>query len=156
MSDQKIKSAAGKVPFNLIPMQALAGAARCFEGGAHIYQPGNYLLAEDDVETVTARYAGAAQRHLSRMQGLHGLWSFPSAVDEDTDQAKGSFLYQLDHAISSLIMLSAILRDRGVLDEDPGMDNRIKEDRITKNPELEEGKKCVCFTCGYFGEGGEF
>jgi hypothetical protein len=58
------------------------------------------------------------------------------AVDEDTDKAKGSFLYHLDHALSSLIMLSAILRDRGVLDEDPGMDNRIKEDvpKLTYGP----------------------
>jgi hypothetical protein len=162
MSDQKIKSAAGKVPFNLIPMRALAGVARCFEGGAHIYQPGNYLLAEDKAEDIAARYGGAAQRHLSQLQRLDGLWTMLDAVDEDTDKTKGSFLYHLDHALSSLIMLSAILRDRGVLDEDPGMDNRIKEDlerhkppKITYDP---NGRITISGgnSLGYVGEGGEF
>jgi hypothetical protein len=119
--DLKIKTAAEKVPLDLIPLHALAGTARVFQHGGAKYEPGNFLLAQDD--DAPRRYAGALLRHLSAAQDPNGLvtWASIAALDEE------SGLPDLDHAIASLIMLRAAAIKKGALPADPGVSNLIKE-----------------------------
>jgi hypothetical protein len=116
--DHKIKTADGKCPLGLIPLRVLKGPARAFEHGAAKYAPGNYIGGTTD-NGAPQRYASAALRHLSDLQGLSGLFDNLTAADRE------SGLPHLDHAIASLVMLRAILQDEGVLSEDPGQSDLI-------------------------------
>lgn len=115
MSDQKIKTAAGKVPLNLVPLRALKGPSRVFQHGGVKYAIGNFLTAED--RDVANRYCGALLRHLADAQRLDGTFDFESMAKVDDE----SGLPEIDHGICGLIMLRAILTKLGVLAEDPGM-----------------------------------
>lgn len=106
LADLKIKTAAGKVPLQLLPLWALKGLARVFEYGAKKYAPGNWILARD--QEAIDRYIGAALRHIAEMQLDAKL----------LDRESG--LPHIDHAIASLVMLRGILIQHHDLDEDPG------------------------------------
>lgn len=137
MSDQKIKTAAGKVPLNLIPLRACKGASRVFQHGGVKYVLGNFLTAEDT--DVANRYVGAFFRHIADTQGLDGLFDV-SAMGKLDDE---SGLPEIDHALCGLIMLRAILTKRGILPEDPGMSKLVaavgtdREPRDVSAPSLE-------------------
>ncbi len=113
--DQKIKTAQGKVPLDLVPLSALKGAARVFGYGAKKYAKGNWYCATDD--EFGARYAGGALRHLSDAQRPDGTFDFASlaALDEE------SGLPEIDHMLCGLIMLRGLCVKRGVLAADPGV-----------------------------------
>lgn len=114
MPDQKIKTAAGKVPLNLVPLGALKGAARVFAYGAQKYAKGNWYTATDD--EFGERYVGGALRHLAAAQQPSGVFDLQSLtwVDEE------SGLPEIDHMICGLLMLRGLLTKRGALPEDPG------------------------------------
>lgn len=115
MSDQKIKSAAGKVPLDLIPLRTLKGAARVFEYGAKKYARGNWYSATDD--EFTHRYVGGALRHLSDAQNPDGTFDFESMCARDLE----SGLPEIDHLLCGLMMLRGLLTKRNVLPADPGV-----------------------------------
>ncbi|TXH58220.1 MAG: hypothetical protein E6Q97_02930 [Desulfurellales bacterium] len=115
--DQKIKTAAGKAPFELLPwayaealtrglgladvqpeatFSTIEGLAWVFEYGSRKYAPRNYARALPDEATV-ARYIGAARRHL-----------IADLAGQTFDLESG--LPHLDHALASLVMLAVILR----------------------------------------------
>lgn len=137
MSDQKIKTAAGKVPLNLIPLRACKGASRVFQHGGVKYALGNFLTAEDT--DVANRYVGAFFRHVADTQGLDGLFDV-NAMGKLDDE---SGLPEIDHALCGLIMLRAILTKRGILPEDPGVSKLVasagtdREPRDVSAPSLE-------------------
>ncbi len=112
--DQKIKTASGKVPLDLVPLSALKGVARVFGYGAKKYARGNWYRATDD--EFGARYAGGALRHLSDAQRPDGTFDLVSlsAIDKE------SGLPEIDHMICGLLMLRGLCIKRGVLVEDPG------------------------------------
>lgn len=119
MTDLKIKTSAGKPPLQLLQLHALIGAARVREYGDSKYAPGNWLLADPNLETC-ARYAGAALRHLMAMQEAGGLFT-PSSVRRLDDESKGgSGLPHIDHAIMSLVMLREIMQFNHLMTADPG------------------------------------
>lgn len=115
MSDQKIKTSAGKPSLNLIPLSALVGVARVFGYGTTKYAPGNYLRAIDD--DIGNRYIGGALRHCASLQRPDGLYDLESLATVDNE----SGLPEIDHMLCGLIMLRAILVERGVLPVDPGL-----------------------------------
>lgn len=115
MSDQKIKTAAGKCPLDLVPLEALKGAARVFEYGARKYAKGNWWTATDD--EFTHRYVGGALRHLCDAQNFDGTYDFDSLSSRDIE----SGLPEVDHMICGLLMLRGLLIKRGVLAADPGV-----------------------------------
>lgn len=115
MSDQKIKTAKGKVRMDLIPLKALQGAARVFEYGAQKYAKGNWYCATDD--EFTERYTGAALRHLTDAQNDDGTFDMDSLANVDAESGQP----QIDHIICGLIMLRGLLTKRGVLAADPGL-----------------------------------
>lgn len=117
MSDQKIKTAAGKVPLDLVPLQALKGAARVFQYGAKKYARGNWHSATDD--EFTHRYVGGALRHLADAQNPDGTFDFKSLAATDAE----SGLPEVDHLICGLLMLRGLLIKRDVLRADPGVPN---------------------------------
>ena len=83
----------GKVPLNLVPLDALASVAWVFRHGEVKYGPENWrkpLPQGNDVE----HYVGAALRHLAASQ------------HDRKAQDKESGLSHLDHAIASLIIAS--------------------------------------------------
>ena len=113
--DQKIKNAAGKAPFELLPWahvlrthqlircwgtprarySAFEGLAWVFEYGARKYAPRNYARAFPNDATI-ARYIGAARRHY-----LAHVCGDPFDVE--------SGLPHLDQCHASLVMLDVIL-----------------------------------------------
>lgn len=111
--DQKVKTAAGKVPMSMIPLYALQGCARVFGYGAKKYAPGNWYNADD--EEAIARYAGAFIRHVMECQRPDGLWDLEAFMHLDEE----SGLPAIDHALCGLIMIRAIAVKRGML-ADPG------------------------------------
>lgn len=115
--DQKIKTAAMKIPLNLIPLRALKGVARVFGYGAKKYAKGNWYSASDD--EFGDRYAGGALRHLSDAQNLDGTFNFESLARLDVE----SGLPEIDHMLCGLIMLRGLMIKRGILAEDPGAGN---------------------------------
>lgn len=120
MSDEKIKTAATKVPLEMVPLHALKGAARVFQHGAHKYAPGNFLQATI-ADGAVARYSGAMLRHLSDMQDPDGRWleNFNSLDAE-------SGLPEIDHMLAGLIMARAIMVKEGKLPADPGISKLIQ------------------------------
>lgn len=118
--DHKIKTAAGKVPLDLIPLRALFGPSRACQHGTIKYEIGNYLRATDDAATAN-RYGGAALRHLADMQGLDGVFARPDALDDE------SGLPHLDHLIATLLMLRSILIQSGRLPADPGPSRFVRD-----------------------------
>jgi hypothetical protein len=120
-ADLKIKTAADKVPLNLIPLGALKGVARVFQHGAAKYAPGNFLLATD--ADAANRYVGALLRHVADAQRPDGLFDLESLKHLDVE----SGLPEIDHALASLIMLRAQLVERGALPADPGVSKLVKE-----------------------------
>lgn len=117
--DLKRKTAAGKPPLQLLQLYALTGAARVREYGDSKYAPGNWLRAADEPETYQ-RYAGAALRHISAMQGEGGNFTAASCAYEDLPSEGGSGLPHIDHAIMSLVMLRELLIHHNHLPVDPG------------------------------------
>lgn len=115
MGDQKIKTAAGKIPMNLIPLRVLKGVARVFGYGAKKYAKGNWYTATDD--DFTGRYPGGGLRHLADAQNLDGTFDFASLAKLDDE----SGLPEIDHLLCGLIMLRGLLIKRGILPEDPGV-----------------------------------
>jgi hypothetical protein len=113
--DQKIKTAAGKVPLNLVPLSALKGAARVFGYGARKYAKGNWYTASDD--EFGGRYAGGALRHLADAQRPDGTFDFASLASRDAE----SGLPEIDHMICGLIMLRGLMTKREILPADPGV-----------------------------------
>ena len=111
--DKKIKTAAGKVPLQLIPLRALFGMARVRAYGDEKYAPGNWYMADD--RDLAARYVGAALRHIEQMQHPCGLYTLESAAALDPE----SELPTIDHAICSLIMLRGLLIKLGMMPADP-------------------------------------
>ena len=116
MSDEKIKTAAGKVPLAMIPTQSLYGAARVYQYGSIKYLPGNFYNATLE-DGAGARYIGAMLRHLSEMQLPNGLHTPESlaAIDEE------SGLPHIDHVLCGLMMLRSIMTKCGALPADPGL-----------------------------------
>lgn len=115
MSDQKIKTAAGKAPLGLVPARALVGAARVFQYGAKKYAAGNFHKATLD-DGAGARYIGAALRHLAEMQEPNGLHTPASLAAIDPE----SGLPHLDHVLCGLMMLRSIMVKCGAIAVDPG------------------------------------
>lgn len=103
--DQKIKAAADKVPFALLPWRlitnlgldefpsALEGLAWVFEYGSRKYAPYNFAKAEADHATAL-RYLSAYFRHTQKAKR--------EVLDDE------SHLPHLDHASACLVMLLAI------------------------------------------------
>lgn len=121
--DFKIATASKKAPLGMVPLRALKGVARVLQYGARKYAPGNFLEASL-VNGAGERYASAALRHLSDMQDLNGLFTLEGLGEIDDE----SGLPQLDHVLTGLIMLRAILVKEGVLDSDPGEANEPERD----------------------------
>jgi len=117
-ADEKIKTAADKVPLNLVPLRALKGVARVFGYGAKKYSAGNYYTA-DDAE-IANRYVGGFLRHLSDCQRPDGLFDWSSVAQLDAE----SGLPEIDHAICGLVMLRALAIKHGALPADPGQGNK--------------------------------
>lgn len=115
MSDQKIKTAAGKPALNLVPLRALKGASRVFTYGGKKYAVGNFLKAAME-DGAGGRYIGAELRHMSDLQGLDGQFTPESLAGLDPE----SGLPHIDHMLCGLIMLRSIMIKDGVLAEDPG------------------------------------
>jgi hypothetical protein len=115
MSDQKIKTAAGKIPLDLVPLDSIKGAARVFGYGARKYARGNWYTATDD--EFGGRYAGGALRHLASAQRPDGTFDFNSLASVDEE----SGLPEIDHMLCGLMMLRGLLIKRGVLPVDPGI-----------------------------------
>jgi len=113
--DAKIKSAAKKVPLNLIPLRALKGMARVFGYGVKKYKQGNFLKATMS-DGAGDRYPGAKLRHLAEMQELDGSFSLERLAKRDEE----SDLPEIDHILAGLTMLRAIMIKDGLLPEDPG------------------------------------
>jgi hypothetical protein len=122
VSDQKIKTASGKVPLNLIPLRSLQGVARVFEYGAHKYAKGNWYAASDD--EFTERYVGGVLRHMQGAQNDDGTFDMVSLVRADLESGQP----EIDHMIAGLIMLRGLLVKRGVLAADPGLVHKPAED----------------------------
>jgi len=116
--DSKIAAAAAKIPLELIPLQALRGAARVFGYGKKKHGHGNFLLAHVDDGAID-RYTGGFLRHLSDCQQLDGKFTAESLAHLDAE----SGLPEIDHAICGLVMLRAIAIKCGVLPADPGLGN---------------------------------
>lgn len=114
MSDQKIKTASGKVPLNLLPLRALKGVARVFGYGAKKYAKGNWYTADDG--EIANRYAGGFLRHLADAQNPDGTFDFECLKALDAE----SGLPEIDHALCGLIMLRGLLAKHGALPWDPG------------------------------------
>lgn len=114
MTDQKIRTARGKVPLDLIPLGALEGCARVFGYGAKKYSRGNFHTADDD--QIAQRYVGGMLRHLAACQRPDGLYDMTSLAALDAE----SGLPEIDHAICGLIMLRALAIKQGALPDDPG------------------------------------
>lgn len=108
-TDMKIKTAAGKVPMDLIPLSALQGVARVFGYGAKKYERDNWKLASD--EDAPRRYKAAIQRHLI------GMEHDDNAVDEE------SGLPHVYHLGCSVVMLMGLLQLHHGLPCDPGEGN---------------------------------
>lgn len=102
----KIKTAAGKVPFDLIPLSTLMGIARVFGYGAKKYERDNWKLAAD--AGAVSRYKGAILRHLA------GMEQDPQAVDEE------SGLPHVYHLGCSVVMLIGLLQLHHGMAVDPG------------------------------------
>lgn len=116
VADGKIAQANLKVPLSFIPFKALKGCARVFGYGRKKYAPGNFLLAAV-ADGAMDRYISAGLRHLTDCQNLDGTWDKASMGKLDAE----SGLPELDHLISGLLMLRAVLIKDGVLPEDPGV-----------------------------------
>lgn len=86
---------------DLLPADALLGAAEAFSYGARKYAAWNYLSGDG---LRWGQFLGAALRHL-----------FAWSLGEETDKESG--LSHLDHAAASILMLSASVR-RGVGTDD--------------------------------------
>lgn len=114
-ADQKIKTAAGKVPLQLLPLRALQGVARVFGYGARKYAKGNWHRA-DDAE-IAERYVGGALRHLMACQRPDGTIDLAALAALDAE----SGLPEIDHAICGLIMLRGLAVKHGALPADPGV-----------------------------------
>jgi len=130
MSDQKIKTAADKVPLDLVPMRALKGVARVFGYGARKYARWNWYAADD--REIGNRYVGGLLRHLADAQQPSGEFDFASLAARDPE----SGLPHIDHAICGLIMLRGQLVKAKVLPEDPGLGNDAAEGREMYAPHL--------------------
>jgi hypothetical protein len=115
VKDFKVATASKKVPLDMLPLRALAGAARVFQFGGKKYAPGNFLNASPE-DGFVARYAGGALRHLKECQSLDGTYDFKKLVGA-LDIESG--LPEIDHMICGLIMLRAIAIKHGMA-EDPG------------------------------------
>lgn len=124
-NDQKIKTSAGKLPLDMLPLSSLAGAARVYGYGGRKYAPGNFHTADDD--DIARRYVGGLLRHLMLAQNPNGLFDLAhiAALDDE------SGLPHIDHAICGLVMLRALLIKRGVLPLDPGIGNEPPSKTIT-------------------------
>lgn len=118
MSDQKIKTAAGKAPLGLVPAQALVGPSRVYGYGARKYAPGNFHTATLE-DGAGQRYVSAALRHLADMQLPNGLHTPESLAALDPE----SGLPHLDHVICGMMMLRQIMVKGGALPVDPGIGN---------------------------------
>lgn len=119
MADEKIKTAALKVPLDMIPLQALKGAARVIQHGGVKYKPGNFLKAMI-ADGAISRYAGAWLRHMADMQDLDGQWLLNfTHLDEE------SGLPEIDHLLTGIIMARAILIKEGRLPADPGLSKLV-------------------------------
>jgi hypothetical protein len=114
VSDQKIKTASGKVRLDLLPLRALMGVARVLEYGSHKYAKGNWYTAADD--EYPDRYVGGVLRHLSSAQRPDGTFNRHSLAALDLE----SGLPELDHMLTGLIILRGLLTKHGVLPADPG------------------------------------
>lgn len=121
--DQKIATAAHKVPLDLLPLHALQGVARVFGYGAKKYARWNWYAADD--ADIGNRYVGGLLRHLCAIQNPSGEFDFASLAARDEE----SGLPHIDHAICGLIMLRGQLAKAGVLPEDPGCGNEPCEVR---------------------------
>lgn len=145
-TDMKIKTAAGKVPMDLIPLSALQGMARVFGYGARKYEEDNWKLAKD--KGAIRRYKSAILRHYTGMEGD------PMALDEE------SGLPHIDHLMCSLVMLRGLLNLHHGAKADPGegkdppkplpkpQEQRTFSqylDELAKNPPTIPG---VCMECG--------
>lgn len=132
MGDEKIKSAATKVPLDMVPLHALKGAARVFQHGAYKYAPGNFLKATI-ADGAVARYTGALLRHLADMQDADGRW-----LDNFDSLDMESGLPEIDHMIAGLLMTRAIMTQAGKLPADPGMSRMILQDAALTNAAAKE------------------
>lgn len=102
---------AAKVRLELLPLHALAGAARVLAFGdvKHALGDRRRAAAPLDLGDLVDRELGGALRHLAEL-GERGA----AARDEETGAAS------LDHAIARLLRLRRELQDAGVLEADPG------------------------------------
>lgn len=115
--DSKVATSAAKVPLDLVPMRGLKGVARVLGYGRKKHGHGNYLNATDD--EAPQRYMGAAFRHEASLQAPGGKFTWESVTQRDEE----SGLYEIDHAICSLLMLRDIAIKLGHMDADPGIGN---------------------------------
>lgn len=92
---------AGKVPMDLIPYGALAGAARVLAGGAVKYGRRNWTM--DKIKATT--YVGAIARH--------ALLEWAEGIDVDKDSGE----HPLDHVIACCLLVKDAMA-RGCLIDD--------------------------------------
>ena len=88
-----VKDNRGKLPLDLIPYQALAGAAAVLEYGAQKYKPNNWRLGLSWTQTWSS-----LQRH---------LWAWKEG--EDLDPETG--LPHADHAMCQMLFLATYVHD---------------------------------------------
>lgn len=94
MSEGK-KYDGGKARFDLVPLQALEGAAKVMGFGADKYGAWNWLA----VENGESRYLAALLRHIALHQ-----------AGELIDQESG--LKHIDHALCNLMFLATLNKDK--------------------------------------------
>jgi hypothetical protein len=105
------KSRPSKPRLSLIPMFALHGLARLLEHGLEAHAGDNWDVSPREPEV----YVDKALRHLSACQSETGRYTEKSLTALDAD----SRMPELDAAISNLVMLRAVLIQRGALARDP-------------------------------------
>lgn len=135
--DQKIKTAAGKIPLDLVPLRSLQGAARVFAYGSRKYAKGNWYRATDD--DFGNRYVGGMLRHLCDAQQPDGSFDFSSLASLDVE----SGLPEIDHMLCGLIMLRGLLIKRGALAADPGVGKDPTIPCAMPNEDLCDCRDCV-------------
>jgi hypothetical protein len=99
-----IKHDAGKVPYDVLPLDLLDSAARVFGHGAKKYTRGNFRKGGG---FDPYRPLGAALRHLAEVQRALDTGSHDVLVDKDFGES------HLAHAICSLLILTDSMRQRG-------------------------------------------
>lgn len=105
-----VKDNRGKLPIDLIPYAALAGAAAVLEFGTRKYKPNNWRLGLSWMQTWSS-----LQRH---------LWAWKEGEDFDPETG----LPHLDHAMCQMLFLATYFHDPAMKVNDDRWSSSDKED----------------------------